>query len=195
MVQPCVLAAETLRQAVLAAPSRDEPTAEAVAVSGGSHPLAILLRLLDPDPEPELADEEWARLYRAVAQAYGRPLAAAAARRRLVIGSAATPETTSAPDAAAPASVVLRAPVPPSRPSARQSPASGSPSVPPSSRSVEFAAPRRPSGMAQNPNVPPSATDLTDLALGGDDVMPERPGTTGKLGNRLFPPNGSRNGV
>ncbi len=62
---------------------------EISALASGSHPLAALLRLVESSAG--LDDDEWTRLHREVATAFGRPLASAAIRGRLELSHVSVP--------------------------------------------------------------------------------------------------------
>ncbi len=81
LLGPCHDAARELRSRLADISNRASLPDDALRLASGQHPLAALLRLLEPDRS--LSDDEWSRLRVEVVNAFGRPLAAAAVRGRL----------------------------------------------------------------------------------------------------------------
>lgn len=94
-LQPCHADARRLSDALNGV--GDWPEADLAQLSGGWHPLAALVRLVQNGAS--LADVEWSQLQDAVAAAYGRHLSTAVARGRIVAQRPAAPPAASPPSA------------------------------------------------------------------------------------------------
>jgi hypothetical protein len=92
---PCLGAAEGLHPLLATARHDELLPEEATRLTEGSHPLAALVRLTDPDVC--LTDDVWLELYGLVATAFGKPLAAAAGRSRIEIPPATRRRSSSLP--------------------------------------------------------------------------------------------------
>ncbi len=86
-------AASALCATLAAARPADPPAPEIARLIEGTHPLAELLRLIDP---AKLDDAAWSRAYRAVHTAFGPPIAAAAARGRITPAGQSRPQSAPA---------------------------------------------------------------------------------------------------